>query len=136
LEITDLIIVHKADGENVRQAKRAVSEYKNLLHFLQPATPGWQSSVLAVSSLENRGHREAWELIKTFQNKLQTTNYWTQRREEQIKNWFYDKVHDRLIAHFFQNKTKKEQMSTLEEKILEGNLSVTAAVDKLFEDYS
>src|SRR5690625_1991262 len=40
METTDLIIVHKADGDNVRLAKRTVREYKQILHYLQPATPG------------------------------------------------------------------------------------------------
>lgn len=39
MELADAIVVHKADGDNVRLAKKTVSEYKQILHFLQPATP-------------------------------------------------------------------------------------------------
>src|SRR5699024_20665 len=52
MEITDLIIVHKADGDNVRRAKRTAREFKQILHYLQPATPGWLSTALPVSSYE------------------------------------------------------------------------------------
>src|SRR5690625_7154221 len=51
MEITDAIIVHKADGDNVRPAKRTVREYKRILHFLQSVTLVWISFVLQVLSM-------------------------------------------------------------------------------------
>src|SRR5690625_3769270 len=69
MEITDLIIVHKADGDNLRLAKRTVREYKQILHLLQPATPGWSATSLAVSSHKNTGHDEVWQLILDFKEK-------------------------------------------------------------------
>src|SRR5699024_11925325 len=41
MEITDLIIVHKADGRNKRLAQRTVREYRQILHLFQPASRGW-----------------------------------------------------------------------------------------------
>lgn len=134
MEITDLIIVHKADGENVRLAKRTVREYKQILHFLQPATPGWESTAVPVSSLKNTGHEEVWELITTFKEKMEKTNFWEKRRHEQTKSWFHDMIHDRLTEHFFSEQGKKEKVSQLEKNIIEGNVTITAAVDTLFED--
>src|SRR5690606_12313149 len=79
MEITDLIIVHKADGDNVRPAKRTVREYKQILHLLQPSTPGWQSTALPVSSLLKTGHDEVWEIIQTFKKQMLESNYWNER---------------------------------------------------------
>src|SRR5690625_7765786 len=87
MEITDAIIVHKADGDNVRPAKRTVREYKRILHFLQRATPDWDSIVLPVSSIENNGHDEVWKEIVHFKNKMQQNGYWEIRRREQISSW-------------------------------------------------
>ena len=41
MELADGIVVHKADGDNVKKAKKTVREYRQILHFLQPSTPGW-----------------------------------------------------------------------------------------------
>ena len=55
MELADMIVVHKADGDNLRLAKKTVREYKQLLHFLQPASPGWTSNSTPVSSLAKLG---------------------------------------------------------------------------------
>lgn len=132
MEITDLIIVHKADGDNVRLAKRTVREYKQILHFLQPATPGWEATAVPVSSLEKTGHDKVWEIITEFKNKMEKSNYWQERRQEQTKSWFHDTIHDYLVEHFFSKKGKKEQVSELEQKIGEGKLTIASAVEQLF----
>ncbi|MFD2129750.1 methylmalonyl Co-A mutase-associated GTPase MeaB [Pseudogracilibacillus auburnensis] len=132
MEITDLIIVHKADGENRKLAKRTVREYKQILHYLQPATPGWQSTALPVSSLQKTGHKEVWELIQAFKEKMLESNFWKTRRQEQTKSWFHDMIHDRLIESFFNEEGKKRVVSELEKSILNSDVTVTAAVEQLF----
>lgn len=132
MEITDLIIVHKADGDNVRLAKRTVREYKQILHLLQPATPGWSSTSLAVSSYKNIGHDDVWEQVQSFREKMIASNYWEERRQEQTKSWFHDMIQDRLIEEFFSAPEKKEQVDSLEQEILNGDITITGAVTQLF----
>src|SRR5690606_8361935 len=62
MELADGIVVHKADGDNVRPARRTMQEYKQILHFLQPSTPGWLSTSLTVSSLEKTGLDKVWDM--------------------------------------------------------------------------
>ena len=45
------------------KAKKTVAEYKQILHFLQPSTPGWTITMLTVSSYEKTGLEEVWEMI-------------------------------------------------------------------------
>lgn len=132
MEITDLIIVHKADGDNVRLAKRTVREYKQILHLLQPATPGWSSTSLAVSSYKNFGHNEVWEQVQSFREKMIASNYWEERRQEQTKSWFHDMIQDRLIEEFFSEPEKQKQVDKLEHDILNGDITITGAVTQLF----
>src|SRR5699024_6078601 len=44
MEMTDLVVVHKADGENKTKARQTMREYRRILHHLQPATPGWAAN--------------------------------------------------------------------------------------------
>src|SRR5699024_11867987 len=96
-EITNLIILHKAKGDKLLLKKRTVSEYKQILQLLQPATPGWSSTSLAVSSYKNTGHEEVWRLILDFKEKMQASTFWEERRQEQAKSWFHDMIRDHLI---------------------------------------
>lgn len=132
MEITDLIIVHKADGDNLRLAKRTVREYKQILHYLQPSTPGWHSTAVPVSSLKKTGHDRVWELITEFKENMQKSNYWEKRRQEQSKSWFHDMIHNQLVEHFFSQEGKKAEVAELEKSIMNGELTITSAVDKLF----
>src|SRR5699024_769404 len=92
METIDLVVVHKADGENKRLAKRTVREYKQILHFLKPATPGWASTAVPVSSYDNTGHDDVWEYISKFKEEMNASGYWTTRRQEQTKDWFHDMI--------------------------------------------
>lgn len=133
MELTDAIIVHKADGENLKLAKKTVREYRQILHFLQPASPGWMSSVLPVSSLEKTGLEDVWEMVRAFKETMENNDHWQNRRNSQTKEWFRSMVNDRLIDSFFAQRGKKEEVAALENELLQGSLTVTGAVERLFE---
>src|SRR5690625_2919772 len=132
MEITDAIIVHKADGHNVRPAKRTVREYKLILHYLQRATPDWDSIVLPVSSLENSGHEEIWKVIGQFKEKMQQSGYWEIRRQEQNSSWFQEMIKQKVIDDFIYENNNKNEIIRLERQIQTGELSVSKAMDVLF----
>lgn len=133
MELADGILVHKADGDNLRPAKKTVQEYKQILHFLQPSTPGWLSTSLAASSLEKRGLEDVWQMITDFEQTIKHSNYFTVRRHEQTRDWFHSMITDHLIDSFYKDPTRKVQVRGLEDDILHGRLTVTQGVNALFE---
>lgn len=133
MELTDLIVVNKADGDNERLAKRTMREYRQILHVLQPVSPGWTSNAVSVSSLNRTGFEKIWETILEFKEQMLKNEYWNVRREEQTSDWFKSMINDQLIENFFNEPGKKEEVSRLESKLLAGKLTVASAVDKLFE---
>lgn len=134
MELADGIIVHKADGDNERFARRTVQEYKQILHFLQPSTPSWVSTALGVSSLEKRGLDEVWDMLMKFKQVTNESAIWPQRRHEQTRDWFHSMITDQLIDSFYQDAQRKEQIKRLEGDILQGKLTVTQGVHELFPE--
>ncbi len=132
MELADMIVVHKADGDNLRLAKKTVREYKQLLHILQPASPGWTSSSLPVSSIEKTGLDDVWATILSFKETMTESNHWETRRNAQTKDWFHAMIKDRLIDTFFAEPGRKNEVSSIERELLQGNLTVANAVDQLF----
>jgi len=130
MELTDAIVVNKADGDNERLARKTVREYKQILHFLQPATPNWTTSAFAVSSLKSTGLQHVWEDIQKFEEQMKDSGYFDERRKLQTKDWFRAMITDRLIDEFFTQK-RKDAMD-LEQQLVHGELTVSQAVDKLF----
>ena len=131
MELADSIIVHKADGDNLKLAKKTVREYRQLLHFLQPATPGWMSNSIPVSSLKNTGFDDVWSTITEFKEKMEVSGMWHQRRQSQTKDWFQSMIRDRLIDNFFAETGMKERVSGLEQRLLTGEITVASAVDQI-----
>ena len=41
MELADLVVVNKADGDLAPAAGRAVADYKNAIHLLRPKSPAW-----------------------------------------------------------------------------------------------
>ncbi|HLS66823.1 MAG TPA: methylmalonyl Co-A mutase-associated GTPase MeaB [Pseudogracilibacillus sp.] len=132
MEMVDLLIVHKADGDNVKRAKRTVREYKQLYHFLQQATPGWETKVKAVSSIDGTGHDEVWDIVQTFQAKMKESDVWEERRRRQQRTWFREMIIEQLYNHFFHDPEQKELVASLEKLVVSGELAVGEAVQRLF----
>ena len=57
VELADLVVINKADGELRAAARRAQADYQAALQLLRPATPGWTPEVLTCSALRGRRHR-------------------------------------------------------------------------------
>lgn len=133
MELADGIIVHKADGENERLAKKTVREYRQILHFLQPASPGWTTTAMPVSSLKKTGLDDVWTTILQFQAEMEKSGVWSRRRQEQTKDWFHATIQDYLLDRFFAEAGRKEQVLQLEHGLLEGKWTVAGAVEELFQ---
>lgn len=133
LELADAMIVHKADRDNLPLAQKTVREYKQMLHFLQPATEGWTTRPLAVSSLEGSGVREVWDMVQEFEELVKESGYWDTRRQEQTRDWFHSMITDELLGRFYGDAKRKQQVKKLEQHILSDELTVSQAVAQLFE---
>lgn len=136
MELADAIVVNKADGSNEKLAKKTVAEYKQILHFLAPASPNWTTPALAVSSLYKTGLETVWETIQTFKKEMLSNNVWQNRRKEQTVAWFKTMIVDRLYDDFFSSTDKKQSMAKLEILVRDGQVTVSQAVEELFSSNS
>ncbi|WP_203332980.1 methylmalonyl Co-A mutase-associated GTPase MeaB [Planococcus beigongshangi] len=133
LELADAIIVHKADSGNLPLAEKTVREYKGIVHFLQPATENWKTRALAVSSVEQTGIREVWEMAKEFEETGKANGVFNSRRQSQTRDWFRSMITDELHSRFFGDPQKRQLVKKLEQDILDGQLTVAQAISHLFE---
>lgn len=133
LELADAMIVHKADQDNLPLAKKTVREYQQMLHFLQPATEGWTTRPLAVSSVEGTGMKEIWEMVEDFERSVKESGYWETRRQEQTRDWFHSMITDELLGQFYGDTERKQRVKDMEQRILNDRLTVSQAVAELFK---
>lgn len=134
MELVDLVIVHKADGDNIPLAKKTVREYRQILHLLQQASPGWSAKAYPVSSYEKTGFDTIWQTILNFKETMEDNEQWSKRRQSQTKDWFYAMITDHLIDSFFSKDGKKSEVESLENQVVSGELTVSKAVETLFKN--
>ncbi len=70
MELADVIVVNKADGDLLPAARRAVSDHRHAVHLLRPKHPGWTVPVVATSALDGTGVDEVWAEVERFEAHL------------------------------------------------------------------
>jgi len=92
MELADIVLVTKSDGELKPAAARAASEYAHALHLMRPKYLEPLPKVLQVSSVEGIGIVEAWTAIGAFHSVLSSSGQLKELRENQLRRWFRSEV--------------------------------------------
>jgi LAO/AO transport system kinase len=136
IEISDAIVVNKADGDNIQKAKLARGEYSTALHYLKPPTLGWESRAFTCSALNGDGLPEIWKIIKKFKSITQKNGFYAKRRNNQIISWVNSMIKEYLINSFYNNSNIKTVMPDVKTNLLAGEITPTNAVDYLLKLYN
>src|SRR4051812_49490068 len=83
IELADLILINKADGELRDHARRSAAEYANAVRLIRPAHAEWEVAVRAVSALTGEGIDTVWDDVARFRAALEASGAWDRRRSEQ-----------------------------------------------------
>ncbi len=100
MEMADLILVNKADGDLKAAALRTCADYAGALHLLRGRAqdPDGFPKARVVSALEQTGLPEAWEDMQALADWRRAHGHWQKRRAEQARQWFEAEVRHRLLA--------------------------------------
>lgn len=134
MELADLIVVNKADKDNIIAAQAAAREYNNALHYIRQATKGWNTKALTCSSLTGAGITEIWQKILEFQAHCKSTGIFEQRRMAQTVQWFEDLISEAVLNRFYHTPKIKDKLPELKQQVKSGEIPVAYAVSILLED--
>jgi LAO/AO transport system kinase len=129
IELADIVVVNKADGDLYPAAMRVVADYRHALDLLRPKTPGWEVPVLPVSSLEGTGIDEVWDRITAFLQHLGTVDVRDRLRAQQAAAWMWDEIRDEMMTSF----RRDPRVDKLEDEVRAGRLSPASAARKLLD---
>jgi len=100
IELADLILVNKADGDLLEHATRSAAEYANAVHLIRPALAEWQVAVRAVSALTGEGIDAVWQDAARFRAALEASGAWQRRRAGQAQAALWAEIGDGLLDRF------------------------------------
>ncbi|MGD6815607.1 methylmalonyl Co-A mutase-associated GTPase MeaB [Metabacillus sp. 84] len=135
MELPDLVVVNKADGDNLPLAKKAVQEYNSMLHFLKPYTEGWTAEAMPASALKETGIQEIWNSIQTFRTETKASGIFGSRRRAQRKDWLHESIKSELLQAFYQDSAVSMLLPGAEQDTMEEKAAVSSIVHKLVSGF-
>lgn len=100
MEMADLILVNKADGDLRAAAQRTCSDYAGALHLLRrrPQDPDDFPKAMMVSAIEQAGLATAWAEIQALTAWRRDKGHWADLRAHQAKHWFIEELRQSMLA--------------------------------------
>jgi LAO/AO transport system kinase len=131
VELADLILVNKADGELAAAAQRSAADYASAVRLLRPLLPEWEVPVYAVSALEGTGIKEVWNDVAHFRAALEESGAWSRRRAEQARAALWSEIGDGLLEQFRAAPSVAHRLAVIEEEVTAGTRTPAAAARTL-----
>jgi LAO/AO transport system kinase len=125
MEIADLILVNKADGDMLPAARRTCSDYSGALRLLRrrPHDPeGWPRAS-TVSALTQEGVMEGWALIEELDAARREKGWRAARRRHQAVQWFRHEIDEGLKAAFRADPQVARTLPSLQREVAEGRVA-------------
>ena len=135
MELADLVLINKADGELVAAAQRAAADYRNALRLLQARSANWQVPVNLCSALTGNGISDVWQTIQDYQRSLAASGEIAERRAAQAQTWLWQETAESLLARLKSSPGVKTRLPELEYKVRQGRLLPSSAAHQLIQSF-
>ncbi len=135
MELADLVLVNKADGDQANLVNQTLSDYRGALQFMQARTPGWTPKVNSCSALESQGIEQAWAVVEDFRAVLTESGELEGLRARQAKAWMWAETAAELLADLRNHPAVSSLVPELEAAVLAGELPAIVAAQRLIETY-
>ncbi|WP_339755818.1 methylmalonyl Co-A mutase-associated GTPase MeaB [Algoriphagus aquimarinus] len=123
MEMADGLVIHKADGENQINAKKAKSAYQNALHLFPLGQNNWSTPVMTASSTTKEGLSEVWGMIQKYNLQMQASGFWASNRASQRLNWLDENLQFLLGKFFLEHQRVQEILQQNRQRVESGELS-------------
>lgn len=135
MEMADLILINKADGDLKATATRTVADYAGALRLLRkrPQDPEDFPKAMTVSAVEGTGLDRAWDEMQALAAWRRDTGNWDRTRAEQASHWFEYEVREGLLARLREDASLKTAMVAMARSVAEGEATPTAAARAILD---
>jgi LAO/AO transport system kinase len=135
IELADIVVVNKNDGELAPAAKTTATDYSSALRLVRSKTQAWTSRVVLVSALEGTGIDELWSTVEEFRSTLDATGELDRRRAEQAREWMWSEVSESLMDALRNDERVAELADRLEAAVTVGELAPAAAARQILDAF-
>ncbi len=123
MELADLILVNKADGELLPAARRAAADYRLALGLMQPRSRQWRVPVELCSALTGEGIPAIWDQIVRYRETLTASGELAARRVAQARDWMWAETSTGLLAALQEHAEVRRRLPAIEADVAAGRLA-------------
>ena len=133
LELADIVVVNKADGEHATEAKAAARELAGAIRLIYPRETLWRPPVLTMSALHGTGLAELWATILRHREVLSEAGEFDARRRTQQVEWTWSMVRDTVLDGVLNSPGVRRIRTDVERRVRDGELTPALAAQQILE---
>lgn len=130
MEMAHGIVVHKADGNLLQQARHSQAHYRQALRIFH-SDEHWLPPIVLCSSLEDKGMQEVEDMLDRYQSSQKKLGNWEKHRQEQALYWMEEYISISLGELFHKNPGIQRALPELKTKVINREVSPEQAAEKL-----
>jgi len=131
VEMADLIVVNKADGDLAPAAERARRDYASALHLLRPENADWSPRVVKCSAVTGDGLDDIWQSVEAFRAAMQSSGRFDACRADQARTWMWNEVNETLLGELRAAPAVTQALADLEPAVAEGSVGPSEAARRI-----
>ena len=135
MEMSDLIAITKADGNNEEKAEGAKALYAGALHLFPPTDSGWVPTAVTSSAVTKKGLDVILQKIEEYFKLVKKNGYYDLKRRQQAKYWMYESINETLKNDFYDNPKIDKALQKTEQQVLAGQIDSFMAAEQLIDLY-
>ncbi len=131
MEMADLIIIHKSDGDHLPLVRRSFPQIKAALHLLPQRSSGLSTDLLEVSSLEDRGFEATWNAVKAFVESARSSGFFEEQRIQQNLHWLEEGSMELFLERMEAMPEIQKKMEALRSEMIQHHTNPIRALNSL-----
>jgi LAO/AO transport system kinase len=131
LELADIVVVNKADGTHVTEARNAARELSSAIRLIYPRETLWRPPVLTMSAIEGTGLTELWDTVERHRQVLTDAGEFEARRRAQQVDWTWQMVRDAVLERVLTNPAVRKIRADVERRVRAGELTPALAAQQI-----
>lgn len=135
MEMADIVVITKADGENIHKAGLAKAQITNALHLFPMPESDVKPQVLTSSAYKGTGLSDVWAGVTDYIDHTKANGFFEANRRRQNKYWMYETINEALKSSFYRDAKVESALTEYEEKVLTARKSSFIAAKELLEIY-
>ncbi|GMS84605.1 hypothetical protein PENTCL1PPCAC_6780, partial [Pristionchus entomophagus] len=135
MEMSDLLVVTKDDGDLKAKAKMAQAEYISALKFMRPRAPEWKPKVLRSSIMDAPSVSAVWDGMEEYWKRIRESGTLLRRRNEQMNKCMWSHVDEQLMALFMKHPRLRAMTKEMEKRVTNAEITPGQAADGLVRSF-